>query len=399
MKKKAIIIIGGGYLQINQIKWAKELGLHVIVTDKNENCLGKSFADEFKIIDGTDTEKFFELIDLVKIDYDFIGCYSGSDFGLITVSRISEKFGTFGCTVNSARLSLNKFSSKKIWQKNNISTPDGFTVSSIKDVIKIISKIGFPIILKPIDSSGSRGVNSVWNYDSLQSSFDESSQFSNEIIIEKIITGNHLDVNGVFLNNSFFKCGIFDRFFSVPPKHIPIWGCTTTLTVEQENTIYAIVEKAARLLGITVGPVKADVIFNKNGPHLIELTPRFHGDVSTSFILHHGMNINPIKCWFSFLKQDTTPQNYIKNSSSKIVCGWMGLFSNSNGILKSIDGVECALSLDGIIDVYVSKKKGDKLSLPNDNTSLCGFIWGKSTNMLELHKILQHARSLIKFNI
>ena len=88
LKQKAIIIVGGSEQQVPQIKWAKEFNLYVVVTDKNPNVIGKDIADRFEVIDGTDTQKFIELVKNLQKNYEVIGAHSNNDFALPTISTL-----------------------------------------------------------------------------------------------------------------------------------------------------------------------------------------------------------------------------------------------------------------------------------------------------------------------
>ena len=73
------------------------------------------------------------------------------------------------------------------------------------------------------------------------------------------------------------------------------------LTSQQEKEVYGLLESAARLLDIDAGPVKGDVIFTAHGPVLLEIAPRFHGDVSTQFVTPCATGFNPVEAWIASL--------------------------------------------------------------------------------------------------
>src|SRR5690606_6806916 len=144
---------------------------------------------------------------------------------------------------------------------------------------------------------------------------------------------HHVDVNGLFLNGDFHPCGLLDRFFSDRPSHYPIWRYQpSSLARSQEDDVYKLVVKAARAIGIEVGPVKADVLRTSEGPVLLEVAPRFHGDVSTAFVSPLATGTSPIQAWLAYLAGTAEPRSLIPREAFRYA-GWMGIFPTAHGRL------------------------------------------------------------------
>jgi len=190
-----------------------------------------------------------------------------------------------------------------------------------------------------------------------------------------------------------------DRYFSEHPYHYPIWGYQpSSLNESQKIEVYSIVERAAKALKIDSGPVKADIIFTKKGPYILEIAPRFHGDVSTSFVTPLVTEGSPIKTWFAHLRGTSKPEKYLGRMESGFA-GWMGLFPDTIGKIQNIRGVSEAKKTKGISQIFISKKIGDIIKPAQDNTALCGFIWGKSDSSDDLFCQLTECRNRIKFSV
>lgn len=100
-KQKAFIHIGAGYMQVSGIQFAKSIGLHVVVTDRNDNAPGVKFADRYEKIDGTDTGSCVKLANDISENYDLIGAFSSSDYGLMVMATLVEKFSFPGAAVRA----------------------------------------------------------------------------------------------------------------------------------------------------------------------------------------------------------------------------------------------------------------------------------------------------------
>lgn len=139
------------------------------------------------------------------------------------------------------------------------------------------------LIVKPIESSGSVGAHR-----------------SDGTIAEERVTGRHIDANGLFLDGRFYGVGIMEKWEN--ENHLPLRGCEVFPHLyddcEDPDYWYTALERAARACGYDAdGPVKADFI----GKYLIEVSPRFHGDVATIGACALGSGINGPRMWFRWL--------------------------------------------------------------------------------------------------
>ncbi len=389
-RAKAIILIGGSFLQLPIIRWARELGLHVIVTDKNPDVQGRMLADQFINIDGTDVQSFLALAKRVTSNYDLIGVYGGSDFALPVVAAVSDAYGLPSPSLSTVRLALDKASSQQRWVETGLSTPCSVTVLTLNEAREAVAGIGYPVIVKPVDSSGSRGVSTAKNNEALEISFKRAQCFSKNVIIEQLVIGRHIDVNGLFVDKEFLRCGIDERFFTPTPLHIPLWLYQPAIIAEtEEDACYQLLEKAARSLGIKTGPVKADLILTKEGPIIIELAPRFHGEVTTAYVTPEALQSNPIKAFFASLSGVESPRGMAIPQPRKLA-GWHAVFPKP-GIVKTVNGLGELLSMPGVYEVMINIKEGDSVRPHYDNTTVAGFIWAYGLSLAELQLNLQEA--------
>jgi len=395
-KQKALIHIGAGYMQLPGIKYAKSIGLHVVVTDKNDKAPGIEFADQYERLDGTDIASFTELAYDISKNYELVGAFSSSDYGLLTIATLNEEFSLPGVGRQSVMKALNKSVSQDIWRNKGLSVPPGVSVSNLDDLNKAGAKVGYPLIIKPSDSCGSQGVKSVSKAAYLQEAYLEASTFSSQVLVEKLINGHHCDVNGFFSEGHFYPCGVMDRYFSDLPFCYPIYGMQPSQLIgQQEDEVYGLLESAARLLGIEVGPVKADMIYTTHGPVLLEIAPRFHGDVVTQHVTPYAIGFNPVEAWIATLAGQREDLSLKYNQYA----GWWALFSGADGIVESVQGVDDAMKIPGVRDVFVTRKPGDLLRPSKDNTAVCGFIWAASDDAESLSIILRRAADMINFNV
>ena len=392
---RAIIYLGCSELQLPGVKWAKEAGLSIILCDENLNSPGIKYADEFCNIGGEDIESLLNFVTTKKDDYEIVSAYCGSDFGLRAVSILNQKLGLDGLEINVVELALNKSETKKVLNKNNILTPKGVLLGKNETFDK--SLIPLPLIIKPLDGSGSRGVTYINNYSESDNAIDIARAISDDILIEEVLEGDHIDVSGFFAEDKFFPGGQLDRFFSPLPLRYPVWGAQPPKQVNQEK-IYKLLEQSCRALGINWGPVKADIINTKDGPAILEVTPRFHGDVSTSYVCNLTYGLSPIFQWFMWLSKGNLPSGNLFNKHDHIF-GWAGIFADKVGKINSIQGIDSLQNIKNYQGCIIRRKEGSIISSVRDNTAIIGFVFASGDSHSELEESLNDIKKNIYIDI
>jgi biotin carboxylase len=371
-KQKAFIHMGGGYMQLPGIKYAKQLGFYLVVTDRNPNAPGAIIADRYERIDGTDINSFVDLANELSMKFQIGGAYSSSDFGLPIVAILSKKYGFSGHSIDSVEISLKKSETINIWRKQGLPVPKGFEVRDWDGLVSAVGSLGFPVIVKPVDSCGSQGVRTVLNPLELPQAFDLAKANSSTILVERLIEGTHIDLNGIFIDKRFFPCGHFERIFSEHPYNNPVAGFQPSfLDTNQAAQAYELLEKSARAVNLTSGPVKADIIWTLKGPVILEIGPRFHGDVHTQITSPLATGKNPVTSWFSYLAD----QYWGGVNDVKKCAGWRALLPYRAGRIKKIEGIDMVRSHANVKEIWIRKKPGEMIESLGDNRSICGFIW------------------------
>lgn len=384
--KKALIHIGGSVLQLPSLRLAKKTGFFTVLTDLDLECPGRELADRYERISGTDTGALLQLAEDVHREYSLVGAYCSNDFGLPAVAAISEAFSLPGPSVAAVRNALDKSRAREIWKREGLPIPEGKSIKTLEELLNLAENINLPIIIKPPDSSGSRGVSSAWQSADLSKSFEEAKKYSETVLVEELVLGRHIDVNGLIDRGNYYPCGTMERFFSQPPHHYPICGYDpSSLDPDQEKEVHTLVSEAAPLLGAASGPVKADIIWTEQGPVLLELAHRFHGDVSTAYVMNFCHNNTPIETWFAYLAGENTFSRLLPGPPN-CHSGYMGIFPEKEGVLRSIENLDEALAIEGIKNIFLRITPGSLIKKHKDNTSLCGFIWATGPSRETIHE-------------
>lgn len=328
MKKKAVYLIGAGPMAIRTLIWAKEENLTTIVTDINPNAPGIKYADFWKKISASDKSKAHikfakELLKSLEI----CGVYCGNEIGSFNANQLRKFLDIPYVDENAMHTVLNKTEMKIAWQNSNISTPFSRVIKDEIHLENIIKKEKLKFIVKPALGSGSRGVNIIDNSNNaleIWKSALSSVENKGDILVEEFIEGRSIDVNGIFIKNSYYPSGILEKYITRAPNCLPLGGNDPVdLNIETIKKIHTLMEDACRKINLTEGPVKGDLILSvDNDPYILEVAPRLHGDVTTCNTLPFGSGCNPLKFMFRYYSTGKIDETLLNLKDKKGYAAW-----------------------------------------------------------------------------
>ena len=215
---KKIMILGAGVYQLPLIKKARDLDLHTIVVSPQGPYPGISYADEFIEADTTDVENV--LAHARRIDIDAV-LTTGTDVAVPTIGKIVDELGLRGTSYGPSLISMDKTLMKKCLVDNNIATARYFEFhsSETSNAQKAAVEIGYPIMVKASDSSGSRGVIKVNNSCDFEAAFSTAAAHTrnNKVIVEQFLDGHEIGAQAVVIGDSVQAIYVHNDTVSAPP--------------------------------------------------------------------------------------------------------------------------------------------------------------------------------------
>ena len=285
---KKLAILGASYLQKPLVDKAKEMGIetHCFAWD-NDEAVCKHSADFFYPISVLEKDEIFEKCLKIKID----GITTiATDICMPTISYIAKKMNLVANSLETSVNSTNKGRMREIFLKNNISSPK-FTILKRLDLEKI-NHFNFPLILKPTDRSGSRGVNKASNVKELENAFQKAIEESIEkkVIIEEYIEGNEISVETISYKGKHFILAITDKVTTGEPNFVELQHHQPTeLNTEMQTVIKNETIQALNSLNIQFGASHSEFkIVNTGEVYVIEIGARMGGDFIGSHLVKHS---------------------------------------------------------------------------------------------------------------
>lgn len=397
MKKDAILIVSAGIMQIPAIKTAKEMGLTVIATDKNQNAPGFQYSDYAVVLDSKDTNGHVAYALENKEKLNIKAAFAGSDVA-ITVSAITNALGLPGIPMDVALRSNNKSLMKERWLKDKIPTPFGAEITTLIEAKTLLKHIGFPAIVKAVDSAASRGSVKIYSYDNLDIAIENARNASttNTALIEEYVVGNEQSVETIVWKGLHYHVGMADRQFGYYPYHIETAHFDPSgLPVDEQKRIYEVVDNAADSLGINFGPAKADMIWTAKGPMILEMPARLSGGFHSQYTTPYSTGQNPIRAVMEIALGYELNESLLVPSRSQVsVCA--GLFP-PKGKIKKIEGVEEAKQISGVKEIIIIKTPGDIIEDYIDNAKRFCWVIVVGNTKEEAESIINKVKHTIKF--
>ena len=282
-KQKKIMLLGGIHYLRPVIEAAQEQGYYVITADYLPDNIAHKYSDEYCNVNIVDKEAVLRAAQERKID----GIISfGVDPGVVAAAYVQEKMGLpqMG-PYESVRILQNKDLFRKFLKDNNFNVPEAKSYTTKEAALSDTEWMNFPMIVKPTDSAGSKGVTRIDNieeYDAaLDYAFDKS--ISGTVIVEEFVdkVGCSSDTDSFLLNGELkfvsFNAQHFDENAANP--YTPAAYSWPSTFIEHEEYLKNELQRLLTLLNMQTSVFNIETRVASNGkPYIMECTPRGGGN-------------------------------------------------------------------------------------------------------------------------
>ncbi len=379
--KKAILVFGVGPLQKSIIDRAKMMGLYTVGIDPAEDAKCRNEVDAFEIVSGQDFEGTCAVIDKYGIDAIVT---AATDKPLVMMARVAEKYHFPFYSVETAQWSTDKFQMKQRFLEGCVPCAKGRLVKSADEVDDFDS----PVIVKPRDNSGSRGVKFCRSQEELKASMDEAFEVSrlDTVLVEEFIEGQEYSVESLHYQGKSEVIQFTEKDTTAFPYNVELGHKQpANLTNEQQDNIRAVIAKIAECLKFDNCPSHTELKINERGIFVIETSPRLGGDYITSVLtpLSTGVNMeDQLLCIALGLPVNT--EHCVKQASSG-VC----FISLPQGKIKEIDhSIDTVPTWSGIHDFEFKLSVGNKVNPITSSLNRYGHFIVSATDRTTLDQLI-----------
>ncbi len=361
-------------MQIPLVLIARKMGIRLYVCDGNPDAPGAGLADKFFHVDLRDIDGLLRCARDIRQQEGLHGVITvGTDFSA-SVAWIAEHCDLPGTGYETALNASRKDRMRKIFYAAGIPGP-GFaelTEPEFHLLERRCSSLAFPLVAKPVDNMGARGVMEARDTGELKHAARHALEFSpqGKIVVEEKISGSEYSLDALIDEKEFFPLGIARRIIDYPPYFVERGHqFPSGLGENLEYRMFSVLRRGAESLGIVRGAVKGDIFLGADGQPLIgEIAVRLSGGYMSgwTYPLHSGVHptIGAILLSLGFGLSETTAGTYLRYSD--------GLPSSERGLI-SIPG-EVRNLPENIPDAlfFPTVMPGSKVRFPRNNVEKCG---------------------------
>lgn len=278
METKTLLIIGAGFEQLPAIQLAKSLGFRVVVTDMSEKAVGVEYADVFGKVSTADKEGNLAFAKAQAID----GVMTlGSELAVPVVAYVAEVLGLPAISPQTALAATNKNVMRERFEQYAVPAPQSKRISSMAELQTFLAQARLPLVIKPSDCSGQRGVEKLEADANFELALAEAVRFSSDgcAIIEEFVQGPEINVTAVVQDGDIHFLSFSHRVTAEPP-HFGIaveHRSPVDLSETQIEQLKDASRQAIKSIGLENGIAYPQLIVNEHGAYVIEIAARIPG--------------------------------------------------------------------------------------------------------------------------
>ena len=355
MDKKSILVFGVGELQRSIIRRAKLKDLFTIGIDPCADAVCKDEVDAFEIVGGQDFEGTCAVVEKYGVDAIVT---AATDKPLVMMARVAEKYGFPFYSIETAQWSTDKYQMKQRFLEGGVPCARGRLIAKVEEA----DDLYYPLIVKPRDNSGSRGVKLCRNKEELQEAMQEALQYSHldTVLVEEYIEGQEYSIEGLHYEGKSEVIQFTEKTTTEFPYNVELaHKQPANLTENQKNDIRELVSKIAKCMQFENCPSHTELKINERGIFIIETSPRLGGDYITSTLvpLSTGINIEDQLLNIALREKVDTQTGRVEKASG--VC----FFCLPEGIVKKIDPqINDVASWPGVYSFEIKLHEGDRVN-------------------------------------
>ena len=376
---KKIMILGASILQLPAIDKAKEMGLKVIAVDMDPEAVGFKVPGVVKeVISTIDTPTIVEAAKKHQID----GIMTlATDMPMRSVAAVSKEMGLVGIDADTALKATNKAEMRKALQAGGVPIPKFYNVANEEEYMEAVKNFTVPFIVKPADSSGSRGIYEVQDINdqkAIKEAYEYCKPFSRvgDVVVEEYMSGPEVSVETLSIDGECYVIQITDKLTTGAPHYVEMGHSQPTRhSSEIAERIKEVAIAANKAIGIMNGPSHTEIVVTSEGPKIVELGARLGGDCITTHLVPLSTGVNMVECCIKIAlgeKPDIEPK-WNKGSSIRY-------FQQHAGVVKSIEGIEEAGKVTGIQQISIVHGVGEEVTEIDSSGARMGFVIAQDEN-------------------
>jgi biotin carboxylase len=400
-----ILILGGGVMQLPAVRLAKGRGWEVVVAAAGIGPEIEGLADRCERVDLRDREAVTRFARALEQQGGLDGVFTaGTDFST-TVAWVAQRLGLPGIPYEAAVAATDKARMRDAFRAHGVPSPRFFTVTASEkagawgsgDVSSLVTPpanlpqgFSFPLVVKPVDNMGARGVRRVDDPQQLRRAVETAlgQSAGGTAIVEQYLEGPELSLDALIHDGRITVCGVADRHICFPPYFVEMGHTMPSgLPPDVLEEAREVFRRGIRALGLTRGAAKGDVKITAEGAVVGEIAARLSGGYMSGWTYPFASGVEvtagALNLAVGLPPGDLTPRR-----------SWVSAeraFISIPGTVKALEGLEQAKSIPGVEELFLRAEAGKQVRLPIDNMGKCGNLISKAPGRVEAVEAVEKA--------
>lgn len=400
MPRVLVVLPSQTYRASEFLKAGEELGIDLIVASDVEPPM--DMGDRYLQIDCAEPEQAAAAIvaagDSALID----GIVAADDGGVIVAALAGTKLGLGANDPAAARATRDKGQQRELLGKAEVPQPAWARIGPDSDAREVARRIGYPLVVKPLDRSAGQGVIRVDSESGLETAIGRvraifSDGDTRDLLLEGFMAGSEVAVEAILTPEGFLTLAIFDK-----PNPISGEGFQETILITPslhsktvQSDCIRVATAACAALGLSHGPVHVELMIVNGSAKVIEIAARSIGGLCSKS-LRFGLMDTSLE---SLILRNALGRDKRQLRRNGEASGVLMIPIPRGGVLDSIDGLERVNSIDGISSVDITAKPGDRVLPPPDGDRYIGFVFSTGETPQRVETALRDAMRQITVRV
>jgi len=408
-KRLLLLFTTTGYNAQDFINAAQKLGVEVVLGTDRCHVLDDPWRDAAIPLRFSRPAKAVEAILNHARKQPIDGVVSIGDKPTVTAAFVSKTLHFPGNSPKAVDACRNKFHSRRLLKKAGLPVPAFSCYGVQEDPCQIATRVSYPCVLKPLALSASQGVIRANDPQEFERAFQRicallrtpallaARDKSNEhILVEDFIEGREVALEGLLSRGKLRVLALFDK---PDPLDGPFFEETLYVTPSRlspavQQQIADCAQKAAFALGLSEGPVHAELRINAQGPWILEVAARSIGGLcSRTLCFGLGISLEEIIIRHALGMEAGVPKR------EDCAAGVMMIPIPRAGYLHAVSGLVEAQQVEGIEEIAITAKIGQKLVPLPEGASYLGFLFARGATPQVVEAALRQAHQMLHFEI
>lgn len=396
----------GSYRTYDFIQAAERLGIQTLIASEGKHSIISAYAQGIHLDFTQQDDAIYQELQQAVSHFKISGVIATDDYTTELAARIAKQLGLPHNDPAAVRLTQRKDLARDRLQQQGICKPEHSRIDLSKQIDQQIDKLSFPVVVKPVGLSASRGVIRANDRDELKQAIarvhrlllsmnDLDDEVTRFLLVEEFIAGTEVAVEALLSDGRLKVLTIFDKpdplegpFFEESYYIMP-----TALSESIQQQLQSVLEQACRAYGLSEGPVHAECRIRDQRVYVIEIAARTIGGLCGRLLnVGTGYSLEELVLNQAMGKQ-------IEIQPAQQAAGVLMIPIPKAGVLKRVEGLLEAQKVPFVDEINIQIGEGHELIPLPEGASYLGFIFAYAPTPQQAEQALRDAHAKMKFVI